>query len=99
MGLVDIAANVFCVFAIPIVGKRVVMLVCLFGVVVFCFGVAANAYYFLDFDTSSFDWQPSLESDSSENNYALPLFICLGVSASISGCIPWLMNSEVFPFR
>lgn len=99
MGFVDIASNLFCMFAIPIVGKRVIMLTGLTGVVIFCIGVAVNAYIFLDFGTSSFDWMPNSESDSSENHYVFALFICLGVSASISGCVPWLMNSEVYPFR
>lgn len=99
MGFVDIASNLFCVFAIPIVGKRILMLTGLTGVVIFCFGVAINAYFYLDFDTSSFNWQPLPDGELKENNYGLPLLICLGVSASISGCVPWMMNSEVFPFR
>lgn len=100
MGLVDILSNLFCVFAIPIVGKRLIMLLGLCVVAICCFGVAANAYFYLTFDTSSFEKQPVSEMASTEDNpYALALFVCLGIGASVSGCVPWMMNSEVYPFR
>lgn len=99
MGLVDILSNLFCVIAIPMVGKRLIMLIGLTGVFVCCFGVALNAFYFLPIETSSFD-KPTLSLNSDDSNpYAFALFVCLGVSASISGCVPWMMNSEVYPFR
>lgn len=99
MSLVDILSNLFCVVAIPIVGKRLIMLIGLTGVAVCCFGVALNAYYYLDFDTSSFENHGPTEVPGAPNPYAFALFVCLGISASISGCIPWMMNSEVYPFR
>lgn len=99
MGLVDILSNLCCVIAIPIIGKRTMMLLGLTGVCVFCFCVAANAYHYLTFDTSSFHPPPLLDGQEAENHYAFPLFICLGVSASVSGLVPWMMNSEVYPFR
>lgn len=99
MGFVDIASNVFCLFAIPIIGKRLIMMIGLTGVVVFCFSVAVNAYFYLDFATSSFVWQSLPGGRTDDNPYALPIFICLGISASISGCVPWMMISEVYPFR
>lgn len=99
MGFIDIATCLFCVFAIPIAGKRFMMLIGLSGVVVFCFGVATNAFLYLSFDASSFRFERFPESESKDNSYALVLFCCLGVSASISGCVPWIMNGEVYPFR
>lgn len=99
MGLFDIASNVLCVCLIPIVGKRNIMLIGLTGVVIFCFGIAVNAYYFINPNTSSFVLSPMSVSDSKDNSYGLVLFICFGVSASISGSIPWVMNGEVYPFR
>lgn len=99
MGLVDILSNLFCVFAIPIVGKRLIMLLGLTGVAICCFGVATNAYFYLNFDTTSFEVPELPEAEATENPYALALFVCLGISASVSGCVPWMMNSEVYPFR
>lgn len=99
MGLVDILSNLFCVFAIPIVGKRLIMLIGLFGVVVCCFGVAVNAFFYLSFETTSFEKHSTNIGEGDSNPYAFALFVCLGVSASISGCVPWMMNSEVYPFR
>lgn len=96
----DIIANIFCVLAIPIMGKRNIMLMGLAGVVVFCFGISANAYFYLNVDTSSFELQSQSEGVLAKDNpYAFPLFACCGVSASLSGCIPWIMNGEVYPFR
>lgn len=86
-------------FAIPIVGKRLVMLVGLTGVVVCCFGVAANAYFYLSFDTTSFEKHAHSGAEGDSNPYAFALFVCLGICARISGCVPWMMNSEVYPFR
>lgn len=99
MGFVDIATNLFLVVVIPIIGKRFTMLIGLSGVVVFCFGVATNAFFYLDFNTSSFDLKSRPGTLSDLNPYALPLFVCLGISASMSASIPWMMNSEVYPFR
>lgn len=99
LGIFDIAISLLCVCAIPIVGKRIIMLIGLAGVVVFCFGIAANAYFYLDFDISSFRMQPSLFGETKNNPYALALFIGLTVCASLSGGIPWVMNGEVYPFR
>lgn len=99
MGLVDILSNLFCVFAIPILGKRLIMLTGLLGVVICCFGVATNAYFYLTFGTTSFEKSSYAADQRDSNPYAFALFVCLGISASISGCVPWMMNSEVYPFR
>lgn len=99
MGLVDILASIFCVVAIPIIGKRKMMLLGLTGVTICCFGVASNAFTYLSFETSSFEIMTPAEDQASVNQYALVWFVCLGLSASVSGCVPWILNSEVYPFR
>lgn len=96
-GLIDIMSNLFCVFAIPVFGKRPLFLCGLLGVAVSCFAVGANAFATLPIGTSSFDQSAAI--GVGENYVALVFFICLAVSASVSGGVPWMLNSEIYPFR
>lgn len=91
----------FCIFAIPLFGKRRLFLVALVGVIGFCFAIAANAYATFDLGTSSFHYRPDPHAvrPANDNYVGLVLFFGLAACANVVNCMPWLLSSEVFPFR
>lgn len=96
-GLIDILSNVFCVFAIPWLGKRPLFFCGLFTVAASCFAIGANAFVTFPITTSSFD--PDSAIGVGDNYVAMVFFITLAIGASVSGCVPWMMNSEIYPFK
>ena len=47
--------------------------------------------------TNSFDLND--RRDDNKNYTALILFICLGIANGIGVGVPWMLLSEIFPFR
>lgn len=101
MAVTDIISGIFCIFAIPLFGKRRLFLSALIGVVVFCSVIAINALLSFDLTTSTFYRLPATAGTQllNDNYMALVLFIGLAASANIVNCMPWILSSEVFPFR
>lgn len=101
MALTDILSGMFCIVAIPLLGKRRLFLGALCGVVAACIGIAVNALLSFDLATSTF-YRVPVETgveQLNDNHFALVLFIALAACANIVNCMPWILSSEVFPFR
>lgn len=103
VGLSDVVSGIFCIYAIPTFGKRRLFLTALIGVIICCLAIAGNAFVTFDLNTSSFQKQPVSTQDAvaapADNYMALVLFIALAACANVVNCMPWVLSSEVFPFR
>lgn len=103
IGLVDIISNVLCIFIVKWTGKRRMFLVSLAVSCVCCIALGVNAYFVIPPGTSSFAEHPTTTADAalaaSNNVIAIVLFCVLALSFGISWSCPWMLVSEVFPFR
>lgn len=67
-------------------------------VITFHLFLAINAYLVIPAGVTSFDSE--LHEGIQHNNvFALVMFVILALSFGISWCCPWMLVSEVFPFR
>lgn len=63
------------------------------------FTVGLNAYLTIPIGTSSFNPPQSIEDTAGHNYIALFLFLSLAFCSNLSMTVPWMMISEIFPFR
>ena len=99
-GLVGLSSNIILVFIIRFVGKRSVTLVSTFGSILSCAALAVFGHLYLPEGINSFEL-PSNMTTPDEGNY-LPLYAFMSLNFFTSMglmVIPWLLVSEVFPFK
>lgn len=108
VGVMDILSNVLCIFAVKLVGKRRLFLVSLAVSCVCCLALGVNAYLVIPAGANSFaehvpttgvDSVLSATAPAQDNVLAMVLFVVLALSFGVSWCCPWMLVSEVFPFR
>lgn len=103
VGVMDILSNVLCMVAVRSVGKRWLFLGSLAVSCVCCLALAVNAYLVIPAGANSFGEHVAAarldETAPHSNVLALVLFVVLALSFGVSWCCPWMLVSEVFPFR
>lgn len=103
VGVVDILSNVLCMVAVRSVGKRWLFLGSLAVSCVCCLALAYNAYLVIPAGTNSFGEHAAavhvVSAGPHNNVLGLVLFAVLALSFGVSWCCPWMLVSEVFPFR
>lgn len=103
IGLMDILSQALCVLLVKMIGKRPLFLGSLVVSCVCSFGLAINAYRVIPPGANSFAEHAigdDVQAAAAQNNVlALVLFIILALSFGVSWCCPWMLISEVFPFR
>lgn len=58
-----------------------------------------NAYLTIPLDISSFNQTHSVQDIVANNYSALFLFLALAFFSNMAMTVPWMMISEIFPFR
>lgn len=99
IGLMDILSQAICIVTVKLIGKRTLMLGSLAVSCACSFGLAINAYLVIPAGANSFTEQTAGNPLPENNVLALVLFIVLALSFGVSWCCPWMLISEVFPFR
>lgn len=98
IGMLGLLANIICMATIRVVGKRKMSLISMFGTILSCFLIGLYSYNYLPHNLSSFNI-PTYEyaEPSSVPMYyffGLAFFTSIGIQS-----IPWMLMSEVFPFK
>ncbi|GAB0097350.1 facilitated trehalose transporter Tret1 [Sergentomyia squamirostris] len=99
VGLMGFIANIFMLLSVAKMGKRVVCLISLTGVSLACLALGFYAYTTLPTGWSSFDKHTDSELDGTGT---FPMILFFGISFFTSfgiASIPWMLLSEVFPFK
>lgn len=95
----DMCSNIFCIVLIKIIGKRKMFLLSVMGATICCIGLGLNAWFILPFEASSFDVSTVALTKVNHNYLAMILFLLLAFLVGIGGAIPWMLVSEIFPYR
>ncbi|XP_055686788.1 facilitated trehalose transporter Tret1-like [Lutzomyia longipalpis] len=99
MGLVGIIANIIMLILVRKLGKRGVYLISMAGTTIACLGLAFYASTVLPSDWSSFD--KHLDSEfAGTGTFPMIMFFLMSFFSSFGiSAIPWMLLSEVFPFK
>lgn len=100
MGLM---ANIVCMSIIKVVGKRKLYFVSLVGTSLSCFALGFYGYNVLPAGVSSFENNVNATTAAvpiEENYIAMCMFFSMAFFTSVGITpIPWIILSEVFPFK
>lgn len=98
VGLLKLSGNVFCMISVKFLGKRKITLISASGAALSCFSIGLYAYLNLPPGLSSFDQHPRIENP--QGIYPLIGFFILSFLTSFGiAPLPWVLLSEILPFR
>lgn len=96
-GLVGLVANILAMIAVKYVGKRNLFLFSIIGTATSTIALGIFAYTNFPYNWSSFDNHANIDG---QNALPMILFCIISFSASIGLTpVPWMILSEVFPFK
>ncbi|XP_037050613.1 facilitated trehalose transporter Tret1-like isoform X2 [Bradysia coprophila] len=100
VALLGLLANIVCTCIIKVTGKRKLWLVSMAGTLLSCLGLGTYAYNFIPSGWSSFDKHEPIVVEGHFNYIPMILFFTLAFFTSVGVTpIPWILLSEVFPFK
>lgn len=100
IGILGFAANIACTCLIKPLGKRKIALLSMLGTCVSIVSLAIYAYKVLPPGVTSFDKHELVQKDNSLGYLPLVLIYCLAFFTSFGLMpVPWMLLSEVFPFK
>lgn len=105
VGLMGLLANIVCMSVVKVIGKRKLYFFSLVGAALSCFALCFYAHNTLPPGWSTFDKHTGADrlhaGDGSEDGYfAMMMFFSLAFFTSVGlGSMPWILLSEVFPFK
>ncbi|XP_035776350.1 facilitated trehalose transporter Tret1-like [Anopheles albimanus] len=99
-GLLGLMANIVCMVSIKFVGKRKLALMSMTVTALSCIGLSIYAFNSLPAGWTSFDIHADTSHVSSKGYIPMVLFFMLAFFTSVGVLpVPWILLSEVFPFR
>uniref|UniRef100_A0A182NQQ7 Major facilitator superfamily (MFS) profile domain-containing protein n=1 Tax=Anopheles dirus TaxID=7168 RepID=A0A182NQQ7_9DIPT len=99
-GLLGLIANIVCMVSIKFVGKRRLALTSMMVTAISCISLSIYAFNTFPPGWTSFDNHPETSHVSSMGYIPMVLFFMLAFFTSVGVLpVPWILLSEVFPFR
>ncbi|XP_052868649.1 facilitated trehalose transporter Tret1-like [Anopheles cruzii] len=99
-GLLGLMANIVCMVSIKFVGKRRLAITSMSVTALSCLCLAVYAFNALPAGWTSFDVHTDMSHVSSKGYIPMVLFFMLAFFTSVGVLpVPWILLSEVFPFR
>ncbi|XP_058822151.1 facilitated trehalose transporter Tret1-like [Topomyia yanbarensis] len=100
MGLLGLLANIVCMICIKFVGKRRLALFSMSVTALSCLSLAIYAFNVFPADWTSFDVHKEVNTANGLNYVPMLLFFVLAFASSVGVLpVPWILLSEVFPFK
>ncbi|XP_055687055.1 facilitated trehalose transporter Tret1-like [Lutzomyia longipalpis] len=98
VGLLKLSGNICCMISIRFLGKRRIILISTAGVAISCLSIGFYAFLNLPHGISSFDQNSRVENP--QGIYPLIGFFILSFLTSFGiAPLPWVLLSEILPFR
>lgn len=96
-GLLKFLANIVCTVGVKFIGKRLISLVSIAGTAICCIAIGFYANIVLPPGWSSFDKHTDVPGDGT---FPMVMFFALSFITSVGMIpVPWMLLSEVFPFK
>lgn len=99
VGLMKFLANIFCMLVVRVVGKRQISLYSIAGTAMCCISLGIYSSIYLPVGWSSFD-KHLLEEVPGDGTFPMIILFALAFITSAGMIpIPWMLLSEVFPYK